>query len=106
MSSFRPKFSDYAAVVSTTTDKLGPKRLRTILRRFVKNGGGFVSVHAADNSFPEWQEYNKMIGLGGWGGRNEKSGPYVRWKDGQFTKDSSPGGGVAMQETSICCGGS
>jgi type 1 glutamine amidotransferase len=50
-------------------------------------------VHAANNSFPEWKEYNEMIGLGGWGGRNEKSGPYVRFKDGKFVRDNSPGGG-------------
>ena len=23
--------------------------------------------------FPDWKEYNEMIGLGGWGDRNEKS---------------------------------
>ncbi len=40
------------------------------LEEFMKAGGGFVSVHAADNSFPTWLEYNKMIGLGGWGDRN------------------------------------
>ena len=34
---------------------------------YVRNGGGFVSVHAADNSFPDWKEYNEMIGLGGLG---------------------------------------
>ena len=52
--------------------------------QFVKNGGGFVSVHAADNSFPDWQEYNEMIGVGGWGERNEKSGPYLRLRDGKW----------------------
>ena len=36
---------------------------------FVRGGGGFVSVHAADNSFPQWADYNRMIGVGGWGGR-------------------------------------
>ena len=60
----------------------------------MKNGGGFVSVHAADNSFPEWKEYNQMIGLGGWGGRNEKSGPYVYMNDkGKVVRDDAKGGG-------------
>jgi len=31
---------------------------------FVKNGGGVVIYHAADNSFPNWKEYNEMTGLG------------------------------------------
>ena len=34
-------------------------------------------VHAANNAFGKWVEYNEMIGLGGWGGRNEDSGPYL-----------------------------
>lgn len=29
----------------------------------VKQGTGVVAVHAANNSFPEWKEYEKMIGL-------------------------------------------
>jgi hypothetical protein len=59
----------------------------------VRNGGGFVSVHAADNSFPEWPEYNQMIGVGGWGGRTEKDGPYVRWRAGDIVRDSDAGRG-------------
>ena len=60
----------------------------------MKNGGGFVSVHAADNSFPEWLEYNKMIGVGGWGGRNDKSGPMIRWRDGKQVLDEKGGHGT------------
>ena len=29
----------------------------------VAGGTGVVAVHAANNSFPEWKEYEKMIGL-------------------------------------------
>lgn len=50
-------------------------------------------MHAADNSFPKWAEYNEMIGVGGWGGRNEKSGPKLHWEDGKILRDTSPGGG-------------
>ena len=59
----------------------------------MSGGGGFVSVHAANNSFPEWKAYNEMIGLGGWGGRNEKSGPYLRLREGKWTADTTPGRG-------------
>ncbi|MEC7395358.1 MAG: ThuA domain-containing protein, partial [Verrucomicrobiota bacterium] len=58
-----------------------------------KGGGNLVVVHAADNSFPEWKEFNEMIGLGGWKGRNEKDGPYVYWKDGKIVRDNSKGRG-------------
>src|SRR4029078_10968075 len=53
----------------------------------------FVTVHAADNSFPEWKEYNQMIGVGGWGGRDEKSGPYLRLRDDKFAPLATPGRG-------------
>ncbi|MGN6544098.1 MAG: family 16 glycoside hydrolase, partial [Aureliella sp.] len=66
---------------------------KAAFEKYVADGGGFVCVHAADNSFPEWREYNRMIGLGGWGGRNEKSGPYVRWREGKFARDTQPGNG-------------
>lgn len=90
---WNPKFSDYAVVVSNYNGELWPDSVRLAFVEYVRGGGGFVAVHAADNSFPEWKEYNEMIGLGGWGGRNEKSGPYVRFKDGKFTRDMTPGSG-------------
>jgi len=52
-----------------------------------------VIIHAADNSFGDWPQYNEMIGVGGWGGRNEKSGPMLYWEDGQIVRDTSPGRG-------------
>ena len=59
----------------------------------MQGGGNLVVVHAADNSFPKWKEFNEMIGLGGWGDRNEKDGPYVYWKDGKIVRDDSKGRG-------------
>lgn len=93
MSSFNPNFSDYDVVVSNYNGEPWSKSTSDAFEAYVKGGGGFVSVHAADNSFPKWQAYNAMIGLGGWGGRTEKDGPYVRWKDGKFTRDESKGRG-------------
>lgn len=54
-----------------------PKETQTAFENYVKNGGGFVLIHAADNSFGDWNEFNKIIGMGAWGSRNEKHGPYV-----------------------------
>ena len=93
--SWHPKFKDFDVVVSNYNGDLWPAAARKDFVDYVRNGGGFVSVHAANNSFPEWPEYNAMIGIGGWGGRNEKSGPYVRFRDGQIIKETQagPGGG-------------
>jgi type 1 glutamine amidotransferase len=90
---WRPKFSAYAVVISNYNGELWPEPVRRAFTDYVKNGGGFVSYHAANNAFPEWPEYNEMIGLGGWGGRNEKSGPYLRLRGNQWIKDASPGPG-------------
>lgn len=90
---FRPDFSKYDVVVSNYNGALWPEETRKAFEDFVNNGGGFVAVHAADNSFPEWEAYNKMIGVGGWGGRNEKSGPMLLWKNGKIVRVDTPGGG-------------
>ncbi len=93
MAKFRPDFSKYDVVVSNYNGEPWSEPTRRAFEAFVREGGGFVCVHAADNSFPDWPEYNQMIGLGGWGGRTEKDGPYVRWRDNRFVQDPSPGRG-------------
>ncbi|MES2477081.1 MAG: ThuA domain-containing protein [Verrucomicrobiota bacterium] len=91
---FSPDFSKYAVVVSNFGWKAAgwPDKTRAAFEEYMAKGGGLVVVHAADNSWPEWPEFNKMIGLGGWGDRNEKDGPYVFYdKDGKLVRDPSPG---------------
>jgi type 1 glutamine amidotransferase len=93
---FKPEFSNYDVVVSNFGYGAAdwPESTQKAFVDFVKGGGGFVSIHAADNSFPKWREYNEMIGLGGWGGRNENSGPYVYYNEkGEVVRDESKGGG-------------
>ena len=94
--SFQPTFSDYDVVVSNFGHgaTLWPMATRTRFENYVRSGGGLVIVHAADNSFPSWEAYNRMIGLGGWGGRNETSGPYVYFNnDGKLVRDTTAGRG-------------
>jgi type 1 glutamine amidotransferase len=93
LSAFKPDFAAYQVVVSNYNGPLWPPAAQEAFEKFVNEGGGFVSVHAGDNSFPEWKAYNEMIGLGGWGGRNEKSGPLLRLREGKWTPDTKPGGG-------------
>lgn len=90
---FAPKFSDYDVVVMNYNGDDWSKETQKDFEAFVENGGGLVIYHAADNSFPSWKAYNEMIGLGGWGGRNEKDGPYIRYRDGKVVRDETPGGG-------------
>ncbi len=90
---WRPDFSGYDVVVSNYNGEPWPKEVEKAFEEYVSKGGGFVCVHAADNSHPQWKAYNEMIAVGGWGGRNEKSGPYLRLRDGKWTQDTTPGRG-------------
>ncbi len=92
---FKPDFDKYDVVISNFGFNAAPwpEETRKAFEKYVGGGGGFVSVHAADNSFGDWPEYNRMIGLGGWGGRNPKTGPYVYiGKDGEVVREQVPGG--------------
>ena len=86
-------FQGCDVVVGNYNGEAWPDDMRAQFVKFVRDGGGFVSVHAADNSFPDWPEYNEMIGVGGWGSRTEKSGPMIRWRDGNAVFDNTPGAG-------------
>lgn len=92
--SFAPNFSDYDVVVSNFGWRAAPwpEATQKAFEAYINAGGGFVSVHAADNSFPQWEAYNKMIGLGGWGDRTEKDGPYVYYTNaGEKVIDTTAG---------------
>jgi len=90
-SGFHPDFSKYRVIVLNYDGPDWPADLKASFESYVKNGGGVVSVHAADNAFPQWQAFNEMVGIGGWRGRNEKSGPRWFLKDGKLTSDQTPG---------------
>lgn len=92
-SNFKPEFSKYQAIVMNydTSDGQWPESLKNSFEQYVANGGGLVIYHGADNSFPQWKEFNLMAGVGGWRGRNEKSGPLWYFKNGKLVSDTSPG---------------
>ncbi len=91
---FKPDFAKYAVIISNFGWKAAdwPEETQRAFEKYVAGGGGFVSVHAADNSWGQWTEYNKMIGVGGWGDRSEKDGPYVYYNSaGEVVRDMTPG---------------
>ena len=93
MSNFSVDFSKYKLVVLDYNGDNWSAEMNAAFLDYVRGGGGVVVYHAADNAFTDWPEYNEIIALGGWGGRNEASGPYVYWKDGALQADNSPGNG-------------
>ncbi len=91
---FSPDFQAYDVVISNYNGQRWSADTDKAFVDYVKNGGGFVVIHAADNAFGDWDEYNRIIGLGGWGGRNAKSGPYVYFnQDEEMVRDTSAGNG-------------
>jgi type 1 glutamine amidotransferase len=90
-SHFKPDFSKYDVIVSNLDSATWPLDLQASFEQYMKNGGGFVAVHAADNAFPDWQAFNEMIGVGGWRGRREKAGPHWFLREGKIVSDATPG---------------
>ena len=91
MAEFAVDFSPYRLVILDYNGDGWAGPMKTAFVDFVRSGGGVVVYHAADNAFPEWEEYSRIIGLRFGGNRDEKSGPYVFWKNGEFLRDKSPG---------------
>jgi type 1 glutamine amidotransferase len=92
-SAFRPDFSGYQVLVMNydAPDERWPDSLKSAFESYIRGGGGLVTVHAADNAFGGWAAFNEMIGIGGWRGRTEKSGPLWFFKDGKLVSDDQPG---------------
>ena len=89
---FRPRFADYDVVLGNYVGPRWPAETEREFAASVAGGHGYVSFHAADNAFPDWPEYNRMTGVGGWYGRDERSGPHVYLDDaGNELRDTAPG---------------
>ena len=97
-SSFQPKFSEFQVVLSNYNGEMWPEPVRKGLEKFVNDGGGLVIVHAANNAFTGWPEYNAMIGLG-W--RGADFGDRVTTNDAgeiiRTEKGKGPGAGHGSQ---------
>jgi type 1 glutamine amidotransferase len=92
-SAFNPEFSRSRVVVMNydAPDERWPAALKSSFEQYVKDGGGLVAVHAADNAFAGWPAFNEMTGVGGWRDRTEHAGPYWYYRDGKLVSDSSAG---------------
>jgi hypothetical protein len=67
---WRPQFDKYEVVVNNFNgghldDGLRwPPDVEAALETYLRQGGGLVNVHAANNAFLHWEAFNEMIGLG------------------------------------------
>lgn len=91
MAGFAPRWSDYDAVVLDYDGDEWSASTKQAFDEYLSSGGGLVLVHAADNAFPDWPEFQAMSAVGGWRGRDESAGPMLRWRDGNQVNDRGPG---------------
>ncbi|MCI0700334.1 MAG: ThuA domain-containing protein [Planctomycetia bacterium] len=76
---FRPQLSKYQVIVSNYNGEPWSNAMNAEFDKLLKEGKiGFVVVHAANNSFGGWKEYNQMIGMG-W--RSAKEGKRLKFDD-------------------------
>lgn len=69
MDKFHPELTKYQVVVSNYNGEPWGKALNDEFESLLKEGKiAFVVVHAANNAFGGWKQYNQMIGMG-WRGK-------------------------------------
>ena len=91
MTDFAPDFSRYDVVVIEYNGDEWPATVKRSFERYMEHGGGMVYAHAVNHTFTDWPGFNEMMGIGGWGGRDETAGPYVKYRDGKMVLDHRPG---------------
>lgn len=89
-----PKFAKYDVVLSDYNGKMWPEPVKEEFVRYVNDGGHVVLVHAANNAFTGWKEFERMAGLL-W--RDAKYGDRIyldeNLKQVRQPKGEGPGGG-------------
>lgn len=61
---FRPDFDAVDVVLLNYNGEMWPERVRKAFVAFIERGGGALAVHASNNAFARWEEYDQLIALG------------------------------------------
>ena len=96
---FPPDLSKYDVVLSNYNGAAWPDAFNKSLEEKLKDGKiALVIVHAANNSFGGWGEYNKMIGMGWRGaGAGDRLTLDADGKETRVPKGKGPGAGHGSQ---------
>ncbi|MFP6893752.1 MAG: ThuA domain-containing protein, partial [Opitutales bacterium] len=62
--SWKPNFRAHDVVLLNYNGQNWPEESKTAFVEYIKNGGGVLLVHAANNAFRDWDEFNEIIGMG------------------------------------------
>lgn len=85
---FEPPFDRYKAVILNYGGDAWPLTTMAALEKYVQNGGGLVVLAAGDAAFPQWTEYNMMLGVSGAPNRDKSAGPIWFYKGENVAFDS------------------
>lgn len=82
-SNFELQFDQYDLIVLNlgAFTPRWPEKTEQAFATYMRNGGGLVVVHAANNAWGDWNEFNEMIGVGAWGDRDSLTGPFVYYNE-------------------------
>lgn len=90
---WHPDFKDFDCVVLDYNGQMWPERVKQDFVDYIAGGGGAIVIHAANNSFNGWKEYEQMVGLL-W--RSPKSGYSLYVDDDGSVVRVPPGKGRGM----------
>src|SRR4030095_1895541 len=91
--SWNPEFQKYACVILNYNGVHWPERVKAGFETYVAGGGSVMLLHAANNSFTGWKEFEKMVGLL-WRGR--EFGASLFLNDNAVVVREEPGQGRLM----------
>jgi hypothetical protein len=60
---WQPKFTDFDCVILDYNGDMWPERVKADFVSYIQGGGGALVIHAANNAFTGWKEYEDMVGL-------------------------------------------
>jgi len=60
---WQPDFSEYDVILSNYNGEMWPEPIRNNFESYISKGGRALMIHAANNPFEGWEEYEKMVGL-------------------------------------------
>lgn len=72
IATFKPDFHQYDLIVINYGGATWTEPVRKNFEKYVADGGGVVVIHSSVVPMADWKEYNEIIGMGAWDGRNEK----------------------------------
>lgn len=89
---FDAPFDKYKTVILNYAGEAWPLTTMASLEKYVQNGGGLVVLPASSTAFPQWAEYNMMLGVSGGTNRGKDAGPIWFYKGANVAFDGDAPG--------------